>query len=186
MKNKARTKGERRRDRHRREPYAPPVPDFTAPREDRAKPPITLLGTLAALRYERREARMGVRHYVRRHSTLLDVLAANSVITRQMGEAGKRFCEDYARVWGSGSRDSTIPPIGGQSHESAAEAERTIRARSRLASVQLAAGPFAYSLLRRICVDEHPLGRRRGANVLRYRKLAAGLVVCASVYGVPE
>lgn len=137
--------------------------------------------------YERREVHKGERRpYVRINATLLDVLERTRILTLQHVEAGKRFAQDYARVWGSGTRDSCVLRIGGEVHETAGQAEGWAKARARMDSVLNRAGPMAYSLLRQICVEELPLGRNRGRNVHRYAALVSGLDACAVVYGVPE
>lgn len=125
----------------------------------------------------------GRKVYVRCEPALLDKLR---MLTRQQREAGRAFCADYVRVWGTGgTRDTLDMSPRGQAHETPSQAEAWASARRRLNAVLNKAGPGAYAVLAQVCAFEEPLGaqsRKRKA----YAALFLGLDVCAAVYNVPE
>lgn len=177
---KARTKGEKRRDKAHR-----PAPESSAQPSD----PITGPSTYARqhAEYERREQHKGDRRpYVRVHNTRLDLLQSRGIISRQQAEAGVRFEADHEAVWGhpSAGTDSCVPRAGGKSHETGEQAERIIRAKERMHAILNKAGPAAYAAVRRVAVYDEKLGAVRD-NAQEYLNLAAGLNAAAAVYGVP-
>lgn len=129
----------------------------------------------------------GPKVYRRTGENLLDRLARCGTITKRQAEAGHRYEEDHIKVWGSaGSRDSTIPPVGGTAHEIIPQAERIVRARDRLNRVLNLCGPGAYAVMRSVAIYGERLGRNEGATVVRYERLRLGLDAAAEVFGVPE
>lgn len=142
----------------------------------------------AQARYEEVTAdAKGGKHYRRKVACLLDALEANGTISRQRCEAGKRYEVDHRLVWHTSGRDSTIPPVGGISHETQAQAEAIVRAKDRMNRILNMVGPAAFTLLRRVAAYEQKLGRQDSKErVAQYDALKLALDAAAVVYGVPN
>lgn len=142
--------------------------------------------------YDRPTERGSLAVYTNRHINVLAKLHAHGSITKRMKDAGDAFEATYAYVWGtaSPSRDSTILPIGGKSHETEAQAERMAKARARLNTILGRVGPAGYALLVAVtCFGERiPANKGAGkAKALVLRKmLCEALGQCAIVYGIEE
>jgi hypothetical protein len=135
------------------------------------------------------ESRGAVAVYTNLHPNLLGKLRGHGTITPRQWAAGVAFEETYARVWGSASpsRDSTIPAVGGTSHETEAQAERWARAKARTTTILNRIGPARYSLLVSVvCFGMGLGGRDRGRNALAYEALREALDQCAVVYGISD
>jgi hypothetical protein len=139
--------------------------------------------------YVRPEGKGALAVYTNKGNTLLMRLRAYDTISARQFQAGLAFEATHYVVWGSPtpSRDSTIPPIGGKSHETETQAERWSNARARLHTIlnRDAVGPAVYAVLRQVCIwGEGFGGRDRGALRKRYDALRKGLDECAAVYGI--
>ncbi len=179
---KARTVGQKRRGRPRKEgPRAQPV-NVAAP-----KPVLTgpTPEQMAKGGYTRPKEETGVLVvFTNIRENPLGQLLGFGTITKRQAAGGLMFIEDHSRAWPSGGRDSTQPIIGGRSHETDAEAKRIATARERLDKVLNRCGPKAYSILSAVAVFGYALGKNRGKNRERYDALKTALDACAAVYGV--
>ena len=164
----------KRKSRARVQPSPPPMPEAVV------MPPPEQAAAFEARRLEVN----GPKVAVRAAPSLLHTLLLRKLVSRTQVEAGERFHEDHRMVWGSQGSDSCVLKVGGQVHETAAAAERTVRARARMDMVLRRVGPGTYALLRQVVVYEEPLGGSRGTDA--YLRLQIGLDVTAAIYGVPE
>lgn len=124
--------------------------------------------------------------YVNSASTYLGRLEVNGSITTRQRKGGEAFADTYRLTWGVSGRDSTIPPVGGMSHETQSEAERTIARKAKLNAVlNNVASPAAYVTLVNVAVFELTLGRNRGPAAYEYDKLEDALDACVVVFDVP-
>ncbi len=138
--------------------------------------------------YERRAVHSNERKpYVRVTVNILDMLQQRGSLTLQQARAGEAFALDHRRIWGSpGARDSCILRIGGENHETEAEADRIIAAKKRTNRILNACGPMAYAIMVQVAIYEERLGRERTkVEIRRYDALRAGLDAAADVYGIP-
>jgi hypothetical protein len=176
---KARTAGQKRRGRPRKD--GPPVIHPDTP------PPPTMAPTPEARQHGRYARGDGPRApFVNYGSTLLGKMAwAKSITTRQRN-GGEAFAATHRLAWGSSTRDSTQPTIGGVSHETEAQAARMVARRGKLNAVLNRCGPAAYAVLVQVAVYEQALGRSRGVALPRYDALRAGLDACAAEFDVGE
>jgi hypothetical protein len=134
-------------------------------------------------------ARGGLAVYTNTHPDILAKLRAHQTLTARQFKAGRAFEAPWCRVKGhsSPSRDSTIPPLGGMSHESESQAERWANANGRLKVILQKVHPMRYNLLISVCCYGESLGDSRLAAVRLTRKLLLeALDVCAEVYGIEK
>lgn len=136
--------------------------------------------------FQRREVHKNDRRpYVRVTPNLLEMLKQRATITRQQAEAGGAFAQDHRMIWGSpGARDSCVQRIGGEVHETQAQAEAITRAKARTGRILNRAGPMAYAVMVQVCVYEEHLGRA-DRNTHRYAAFRSGADIAADVYGIP-
>ena len=140
--------------------------------------------------YNRPEGRGALAVYTNRHPNRLGRLLGYGVISQRQWAAGVAFEDTWGRVWGSASpgRDSTIPSVGGTSHETDTQAERMAKARARLNTILNRIGPGRYSLLVSVACYGAGIGSARGkgkGRTLTLRKLLCeALDQCAIVYGI--
>jgi hypothetical protein len=139
--------------------------------------------------YVRPEARGALAVYTNRHPDILAKLRAHQTLTARQFKAGRAFEATWCRVKGHASpgRDSTIPPLGGMSHESDSQAERWANANGRLKLILQNVHPMRYNLLISVCCYGESLGESKLAAGRALRKLLLeALDVCADVYGIEK
>jgi hypothetical protein len=138
--------------------------------------------------YERPTERGSLAVYTNRHPNLLGKLRGHGTITARQWASGVAFEATYARTrMLSPGRDSTIPPVGGVSHETEAQADRWAKAWARTRTILNRVGPSRYSMLVSVvCFGKGLGGRDRGRNAYGYTALREALDECATVYGIND
>lgn len=137
--------------------------------------------------YTRPTERGSLAVYTNQHANTLGRLKGYKRISPRQWAAGLAFEATWVYVCGSASpgRDSTIPPIGGTSHETDEQADRMAKRRARLHTILNRIGPKAYNLLVSVCVFGESLGPV-AKNEPLYDALRAALTECAEVYGIAD
>jgi hypothetical protein len=181
---KARTAGQKRRDKRQAQPVTSSPASVTPEPLDKAAIGPTP-ETMQHGDYVRGGGARAI--YTNTHASVLAKLRGYSTITARQHAAGLAFERTWVAVWGTPSpgRDSTIPPVGGQVHETEGRAERHAKHRARLNTIVNRVGPHAYSILVSVAVFGESLGRERG-NEGAYHVLRRCLDACAIAYGITD
>jgi hypothetical protein len=178
---KARTAGQKRRDKRHAQPA---VPELAPVLSD----PKAIGPTLETMQHGDYVRGGGARAiYTNTHANILGKLRGYSTITARQYAAGLAFERTWVAVNGTPSpgRDSTIPPVGGTVHETEAQAERMAKHSARLSTILNRIGPAAYSILVSVAVFGRSIGRERG-NEGAYLVLRRCLDECAIAYGLQD
>lgn len=122
---------------------------------------------------------------INRTASPLRCLETAGSITSAGREAGEAFDATYRFVWAGTRSDILAQTVRGYGHESAAEAERMVRAKDLLAQVERGVSRAAYVVGLAVCVEEVYLGRERG-RAKAYADLRAFLARCRDAFGIPE
>jgi hypothetical protein len=178
---KARTAGQKRRDKRHAQPEAPEAQPAHV--DQKAIGPT--LETMQHGDYVRGGGARAI--YTNTHANILSKLRGYRTITPRQYAGGLAFERTWVAVWGTTSpgRDSTIPPVGGQVHETEGQAERMAKHRARLNTILNRVGPPAYSILVSVAVFGVSLGRERG-NEGAFLVLRRCLDECAIAYGLQD
>lgn len=176
---RARTVGEKRRQK-RRQPSAPP------PLLDRQPAHIPTLETMAHGEYEQAQIeKNGAKVSINRANSPLRLYERAGTITPAQREAGELFEALHRLVWGGGRADILAQVIRGLTHETDLQVDRIIRAKRMLREVEARVSKAAYNRLWNCCIDQLHIGRNLAANRENYDNLRAGLDACVDVFGIP-